>query len=193
MRLLGRRTSAEGRSGLSRRTFLERGWKLLLVGLGVAAVWTTWDVLRPRASKGFGAEIAAGPPEAVPEGIARYVSDGRFYLVNVNGELKALYQKCPHLGCRVPYCESSGRFECPCHASVFNRKGEYITGPAPRGMDSFPLRVQAGEVHVDTGTVLTGPARGVRTFEDRPGPSCLQGVEAELGLGSSDGHDQERA
>lgn len=167
--------------GVTRRRFLERGWKLLLAFLGIEAGITTWDFLRPRLSKGFGASISAGPPEASPEGSVRYFSDGRFYLARVDGKMRALFQKCPHLGCRVPFCESSGRFECPCHGSIFNRKGEYVAGPAPRGMDRFPLRLEGGEVVVDTGRVLPGPARGVRTLEERPGPSCLGQVEEEFG------------
>ena len=49
----------------------------------------------------------------------------------------ALYQKCPHLGCRVPWCKTSQWFECPCHGSQYNRVGEKKGGPAPRGMDRF--------------------------------------------------------
>ena len=53
----------------------------------------------------------------------------------------ALYQKCVHLGCRVPWCETSQWFECPCHGSKYNRVGEKQGGPAPAGMDRFPLEV----------------------------------------------------
>lgn len=158
---------------IGRRTFLTRGWKLLVGLLGIEAVWTTWDFLRPRVSKGFGAAISAGSASKFLEGDVEYFSDGRFYMARADGELRALYQKCPHLGCRVPFCESSGRFECPCHGSVFNRKGEYIHGPAPRGMDSFPVREESGEIVVDTGRVVPGPPRGVRTLKETPGPSCL--------------------
>ncbi len=44
-----------------------------------------------------------------------------------------LYQRCVHLGCRVPFCNSSKWFECPCHGSKYNEAGEYQLGPAPRG------------------------------------------------------------
>ena len=50
-----------------------------------------------------------------------------------------LYQRCVHLGCRVPFCESSKWFECPCHGSKYNGVGEYQLGPAPRGMDRFQV------------------------------------------------------
>ena len=53
----------------------------------------------------------------------------------------ALYQKCVHLGCRVPECKTSQWFECQCHGSQYNRNGEKKGGPAPRGLDRFPLTV----------------------------------------------------
>ena len=53
----------------------------------------------------------------------------------------ALYQKCVHLGCRVPQCLTSQWFECQCHGSQYNRNGEKKGGPAPRGLDRFPLTV----------------------------------------------------
>lgn len=162
---------------IGRRRFLARGWKILVAFLGVEAAWTTSDFLKPRVSGGFGATISAGATEGVAEGAVRYVSDGRFYLTRVDGQLRALYQKCPHLGCRIPYCKSSGRFECPCHGSVFNRKGEYIKGPAPRGMDSFPVVVQDDTIVVNTGKAMPGSPRGVRTMQEQPGPSCLGGGE----------------
>ncbi len=168
--------------GMDRRRFLDRSWKLLAVGLVAEAGWTTYDLLVPRASGGFGAVVEAGTESEVEEGVVRYFLGGRFYVTRVQGSLVALYQKCPHLGCRVPYCETSGRFECPCHGSVYNRKGEYLAGPAPRGMDSFPLTVENGRVLVDTGTVVEGPARGILTFrEEPPGPSCLGGESGEHG------------
>ncbi|MFA5891584.1 MAG: ubiquinol-cytochrome c reductase iron-sulfur subunit [Actinomycetota bacterium] len=169
---------------IGRRKFLANTWKALVGILGMEAVWTTRDFLRPRASKGFGAPIRIGSPSKFREGSVRHFSNGRFYVTRVDGELRAVYQKCPHLGCRIPFCESSNQFECPCHGSVFNRKGEYVRGPAPRGMDSFPVREEGDDVIVDTGRVITGPPRGVRTLNENPGPSCLtQGESGESRAG----------
>lgn len=177
---------------MDRRTLLGGTWKVVVGILGVEAAWTTWDFLRPRASGGFGADVEVGAAEGFREGDVRYVSSGRMYVVSVGDDLHALYQKCPHLGCRVPFCESSGRFECPCHASIFNRRGEYLSGPAPRGMDAFPLRVVDGQIVVDTGTVVEGPPKGRRTYEEgEVGPSCLDQVREEHGRPGDQGHDDE--
>ena len=68
-----------------------------------------------------------------------------------------LSQKCPHLGCRVPDCDSSGWFECPCHNSRFSGVGEFRDGVSPRGMDVVPLvalpgqRVGADRNHIENG------------------------------------------
>ena len=94
------------------------------------------------------AEGQAGVPAAV-------------LLPGMEAGIAALYQKCPHLGCRVPNCASSQWFECPCHGSQYNRVGEKKAGPAPRGMDRFIVSVSgSGDVTIDTlgGAALPGPA-----------------------------------
>ncbi len=89
--------------------------------------------------------------------------------------LMALYQKCVHLGCRVPWCQSSQWYECPCHGSKYNKWGEWMGGPAPRGLDRFPSSVDAdGNLIVRTGTIITGPARTARVLQQQPeGPNCV--------------------
>ncbi len=88
----------------------------------------------------------------------------------------ALYQKCPHLGCRVPWCETSQWFECPCHGSKFNRVGEKVGGPSPRGMDRFPFDVVGGKLVIDTNLsgVVSGPPIGTNTTrQGAEGPLCV--------------------
>lgn len=86
----------------------------------------------------------------------------------------ALYQRCPHLGCRVPECESSGQFECPCHASVFTPYGERLGGPSPRGLDLFALSVRGDVVFIDTSVIITGLERGTDVTKWKPlGDSCI--------------------
>ena len=95
--------------------------------------------------------------------------------LGLDGGVIALYQKCPHLGCRVPECVTSQWFECPCHGSQYNRVGEKRGGPAPRGMDRFAVSVSAdGVLTVDTGTVIQGPPIGTNTTgQEAEGPNCI--------------------
>jgi len=117
-----------------------------------------------------------------------YYAPGRFYLVEydesqdkagiykglVGGGLMALYQRCVHLGCRVPFCQQSQWFECPCHGSKYSRAGEYKLGPAPRGLDRFPVETDGKVLKVDTGRPTTGPPRGTNTTgQSAEGPFCV--------------------
>jgi cytochrome b6-f complex iron-sulfur subunit len=85
----------------------------------------------------------------------------------------ALWRKCPHLGCQVPQlCEASQWFECLCHGSKYTVLGEKRDGPAPRGMDHFPIEVVEGAYVVNTREVVSGPPPGTVTFDDR-GPTDM--------------------
>jgi cytochrome b6-f complex iron-sulfur subunit len=168
-------TEQEDAPSLDRRRFLNDSWKVLGVALVAEAAWTSYDILNPKPVTGFGGVVDAGPvADYLEEGTVRYFLNGRFYVTQREGALRALYQKCPHLGCRVPFCESAGQFQCPCHGSVYNIIGEYLGGPAPRGLDRFPIQIVDGEVMVDTSSVVEGTPRGVVTGPRiASGPSCV--------------------
>lgn len=185
--------------GIARRQFLNRS----IVGLmsfsistfGVASIAFLYG---GGGSEGFGSRIVVGKVSDVEARIDGangflYLPEGRMWVTRyppasiskaeeaysgpeLNGMragLVALFQKCPHLGCRVPQCETSQWFECPCHGSQYNRVGEKKGGPAPRGMDRFATEVNDGVFIVDTGTVIQGPPIGTNTTgQEAEGPHC---------------------
>ena len=183
---------------VTRRQFLNRGVATLfgvgLAGFGGSMLAFLW----PSVSGGFGSKIRAGSVNAILSQMADtkepfYVPEGRFYIVpypkddvskakavysggvltGMEQGLAALYQKCVHLGCRVPWCKSSQWFECPCHGSKYNRVGEKTGGPAPRGLDRFPVAVEGGQIVVDTGLLSIGPPIGTNTTgQQAEGPFC---------------------
>ncbi len=55
---------------------------------------------------------------------------------------------CPHLGCRYQWDQQTGRFECPCHASLFAPDGKVLGGPAPRPLDTLPARIDNGNLFI---------------------------------------------
>lgn len=152
-------------SRLDRRSFMAYGlWAAalaLIVEGGVISVRT----LRPLPkTAAFGSKFEVGSVDDFEVGSITYFLDGRFYISRLSGGLLALYRKCTHLGCVVPWradeesedsVASSGRFNCPCHGSIFNRYGEVKGGPAPRPLDIFPIEVDGDKVIVDTGTIIT--------------------------------------
>jgi Rieske Fe-S protein len=157
---------------IGRRGFFKRAWAGGFALMGVAAAWTSWDVLKSVPASGLGGVIKTVPDTEVTEAPV-YVRTAQTYLTEIDGEMVGLWQRCPHLGCRVSWCESSREFECACHGSFFNRAGEVRTGPAPRGMDRFAVAVNDGLVEVDTGEVTEGAPPGTFTIDEPPqGPSC---------------------
>jgi cytochrome b6-f complex iron-sulfur subunit len=185
--------------GQTRRQFLNRGIVGLMVaslsGFGASLIAFLW----PSVSAGFGAKINAGTVSDIEKSLSAktpfYNPVGRFYinpyptdpgtlakakkvyspalLTGMQAGYVALYQRCVHLGCRVPWCVSSQWFECPCHGSKYNRVGEKKGGPAPRGLDRFAVSVAGGSITVDTGKIFVGPPIGTNsTGQGQDGPHC---------------------
>jgi cytochrome b6-f complex iron-sulfur subunit len=194
---------------VSRRQFFNRAnVTLMTAGIGTFTAAGFVAFLWPFASGGFGGQVTVGkrdeildelrtgsgffyapnarawiteyPADALPNAQAVYAEN---IYAGMEQGLVALYQKCPHLGCRVPECASSGWFECPCHGSQYNRAGEKKGGPAPRGMDRFPFTVAGnGDVTVDTSAsaIVTGPPIGTNTTgQEAEGPHCITSAGGE--------------
>jgi cytochrome b6-f complex iron-sulfur subunit len=188
----------EATIGVTRRAFLNRGivgaFVLGLSGFGASTIAFLW----PQLTGGFGSKIKVGKVDDIKDNIKAkngfyYFAEGRLYMTEYPADalpkarkiykggvlagmeegLVALYQKCVHLGCRVPECASSQWFECPCHGSKYNQVGEKKAGPAPRGLDRFGIVISGGVVNVDTSQVIQGPPIGTNTTgQEAEGPFC---------------------
>lgn len=184
--------------GVTRRQFFNRGvlgvFGLFLAQFGIASLAFMWPRLQ---SGGFGSRVNAGKvsdlrlaataPDGRPQPV--FISAAQAYVVPftgtaegssfeglpvIAGDLMALWQRCVHLGCRVPECASSLGFECPCHGSKYNLHGEYEDGPAPRNLDRFIVAIdESDNLIIDTGNVIETSRSSVKTIEYPQGPSCI--------------------
>ena len=175
--------------GLSRRqlmrTALGSAIGLWLLEISAGTIGFIW----PNLAGGFGGQLAIGTLDdiknqnsALPidEGFPAYFAFARSFVMLVDpsqqrfvpGEdatgdgtalnVRALYQRCPHLGCKPNPCLKNFWMECPCHGSRYDRLGIKAEGaqygPAPRSMDRFGISVDGGGVlTVDTGKITLGP------------------------------------
>jgi cytochrome b6-f complex iron-sulfur subunit len=178
---------------MTRRDFFRYSLLTSLLVFGAQFGGASIAFLWPSLKGGFGSVINAGALNDIKSQLGDepvYNGAGRFYIVPWRGKvtddadypgelvtaegIMPLYQRCVHLGCRVPFCKDSQWFECPCHGSKYNFAGEYQLGPAPRGMDRFVVKIENGNVMVDTSTVILGPPRGADTINEPPqGPFCV--------------------
>ena len=53
---------------------------------------------------------------------------------------------CTHLGCPYHWDASQRDFECPCHNSVFGMDGKVASGPAPRPLDRYQVKVEGNKL-----------------------------------------------
>lgn len=175
--------------GLSRRQLIRNalgaGLGLWLLEVTAGTIGFAW----PNLTGGFGAPIEMGSLETIKlqnaslpidEGFPAYYPEARAFVVLVDpgqqrflpGEdasgdgtalnVRALYQRCPHLGCKPNPCLKNFWFECPCHGSRYDRLGIKADGaqfgPAPRGMDRFSTTVDGeGKLTINTGKITLGP------------------------------------
>lgn len=135
---------------LTRGQFLGIAW-VGAVGLVIGeAILALAKYVQPVNTGGFGDEVFAGNVDDFEVGTVTYILSGRFYIVRNADGLLALWQKCTHLGCAVPWAQGEDQFHCPCHGSEFTPEGIVTAGPAPRPMDFFTIEIRDGEVWVDT-------------------------------------------
>jgi cytochrome b6-f complex iron-sulfur subunit len=189
--------------GVSRRQFFNRAitatFGTFLAAQGLYYLAFFW----PKLTGGFGADIDAGPVSDLqsqvftPAGgvLPLFIPEARAYLVpapdvlsaQFEGQsvstdgLMALYMRCVHLGCRVPWCAPSQGFECPCHGSRYNAVGEYFGGPAPRNLDRFVIENQGGRLIIRTGSIIETPRAPELSVQYPQGPSCISAVAATPG------------
>lgn len=172
-------------SGMSRRTLLRRSlgaavgvWLVEGFAGMVGFLWSSSALAAPRVRVGTLADlIAANSNLPIADGFPAYVPEARALILTIdpargwqpgsdpNGDgtalnVRALSQRCPHLGCRPNPCVEDFWFHCPCHQSRYDRLGIKAQGlgPAARGMDRLGVEVdQNGVLTVDTGRIALGP------------------------------------
>ena len=175
--------------GLSRRQLLRYSLGGAFAVWSVELLAGTIGFLWPNLSGGFGGKVKIGTLDEIKlqnsslpiaEGFPAYVPEARAFIVLIDpgrqqfvaGEdtsgdggplnVRSLYQRCPHLGCKPNPCLKNFWLECPCHGSRYDRLGIKAAGiqygPAPRSMDRFSAAVDGdGVLTVDTGKITLGP------------------------------------
>ena len=172
--------------GVTRRQFFNRSIVSLFafssLGLGGAMLAQLW----PSGAGGFGGKIRVGTLEDINKAIAdgngfAYYPEARMWvtaypsgalpkaeavyspleLVAMKAGIVTLWQRCPHLGCQVPQCETSQWFECPPCDSAPVQPGGREAGRA-RTAEHGPVRSDHRQRRGD------GRHRHVRTDQDPP-------------------------
>jgi cytochrome b6-f complex iron-sulfur subunit len=166
---------------IARRSFLRVSvfaGLTLFIGSQIAGFLGFFNKLKPT---GFGGVVNVGSGQIpAPGADPQRITEAKAWLVNLQGTqgdvlgvggeggLMALYWKCPHLGCTVPWNAAFngaqvgfpgvvGWFLCPCHGSTYSRAGIRVFGPAPRPMDTMEVTTNSdGSININTGAITNG-------------------------------------
>lgn len=162
---------------MERRTLLARAsgalGAILAGGLGLPAIFYLLAPSRRAAASAWLdaanlSDLDTGHPEEVT--LRRTRLDGwklasektTAWLVRINeNEVVALAPQCTHLGCAYHFDEKKREFVCPCHTSNFSLDGKVLSGPAPRPLDRYDVKIENNRVLI--GGLAGGskpPARG---------------------------------
>jgi menaquinol-cytochrome c reductase iron-sulfur subunit len=147
-----------------RRNFFVRGVQflgaLIAGGIGVPAV--AYIFAPPKAQqKGGWTEVASleelAPKTPLEISFRRNRIDGwkvtseksSAWLVRLDdSRVVAFAPWCTHLGCAYRYDEQKKDFVCPCHTSDFSIEGAVISGPAPRPLDRYEVKVDGNKIWI---------------------------------------------
>ena len=175
--------------GVSRRqllrTSLGAAIGLWLLELGAGTIGFVWPSIasgnRSQVKIGTFSDVKAQNSSLpIDQGFPAYYFEAKSFIVLIDpsrqefipGEdkagdgtalnVRALYQRCPHLGCKPNPCLKNFWLECPCHGSRYDRLGIKALGvqygPSPRSMDRFATIVDSsGSLAVDTLKITLGP------------------------------------
>lgn len=139
---------------MPRRRFLKSVWiaiisiSIIEVGFVVIAFLTSGG-RKSRSLATTEYKVMGKVSDFVPGSVTAFRSD-RLYMVRMeDGGFLAVSLHCTHLGCAITWNKDSNEFDCPCHASSFNKRGEVISPPAPRALDLYPVKIEGGLIKVD--------------------------------------------
>ncbi len=131
-----------------RRRFL--GW---FTGAAIA-VWAastaalTGLFLKPRVTYGPPTRVPIGRPDAFATGNQVVFPEAKMVVRRVGNRLAAISTVCTHLGCTVNPSDTG--FDCPCHGSTYDDRGQVTGGPAPKGLAWYRInQMPSGELVVD--------------------------------------------
>jgi menaquinol-cytochrome c reductase iron-sulfur subunit len=146
--------------GITRRRFV--AWAVAaLAGLGT--LFTAVPLVGSLVAKPSGATsegfIPVGPTSALKPGkptlltftdarqdayVHETVARTVWAVAQPSGQVVVYSPVCPHLGCQYTWDSAAAHFICPCHTSIFTVDGKLISGPAPRGLDTLPSKIESG-------------------------------------------------
>jgi Rieske Fe-S protein len=75
-------------------------------------------------------------------------SYGVFVIRKDETQVQVLSNICTHLGCRVSWHDDLKHYVSPCHDGHFDIAGNVISGPPPRPLDEFVVKIEDDNLYI---------------------------------------------
>jgi cytochrome b6-f complex iron-sulfur subunit len=141
---------------MERRHFIKKTAIALVTVSGAMAAVSYLRQFFPRLA-GEKRRITIGNPAQFPVDTYTFLEEHNLFVYKDHEGMRAVSAVCTHLGCIIE--KSTEGFECPCHGSCYNVKGEVLSGPAPRNLSWYQVS-GSGD-----GKIIIDPARVVEAEE----------------------------
>jgi cytochrome b6-f complex iron-sulfur subunit len=137
---------------VSRRQFVN-----ILLGGGLLAwlgsvLYPVIAYLKPPKIPEAGVQsVKAGLVSTFPPNTGQIIKFGRKPVILIRtetGEFRAFSATCTHLECIVQYRTDFKQIWCACHNGLYDLRGRNVSGPPPRPLEEYAVRVVADEIHV---------------------------------------------
>lgn len=144
-----------------RRKFLISVGNSIIGIVGVGTLGATYKFLWPNVLKEIPPAFQVGSPELLQPGSVIFNEDYKVFVVrNEAGQFYAISSVCTHLGCTVNWRQENvpgypdGIISCPCHGSIYDKTGKVLSGPAPRSLDRYEIKLKNNMLVVDTARII---------------------------------------
>jgi Rieske Fe-S protein len=95
--------------------------------------------------------VKAGTTDSFETNSASIIKFGRKPVILIKtdtGEFKAFNATCTHLDCIVQYRKETKQIWCACHNGIYDLRGNNISGPPPKPLDEYNVKIVNNEVFV---------------------------------------------
>jgi menaquinol-cytochrome c reductase iron-sulfur subunit len=161
------KTEDRSRAGAGRRQFLTR-ISVILASIGAALVAIpsvafllglrktpqVWRTVGKLGDFKIGSTVNVSFQDSSPLSWSGVTAQTAAWLRRISDQqFLAFSMNCTHLGCPVRWLDDANLFMCPCHGGVFYADGQVASGPPPKPLNQYPVRVHNDEVQILTSPV----------------------------------------
>jgi cytochrome b6-f complex iron-sulfur subunit len=132
----------------NRREFLQKALAFLGLTTVASFLYPLFKYFSPPAGQTGAKQLILNRKE-IPVGDAKDIIFNNSPCIVINRPDKgyvALSRVCSHLGCLVDYQKDKKRLLCPCHAGTYDLSGSVTSGPPPKPLQQFPLKVEGESI-----------------------------------------------